>query len=56
MQITIDLTPILERLDRFEEKLDAIKHKETFTEILDTDDVAAYLGVRAGAYAPNAMP
>lgn len=45
MQITIDLTPIIERLDRIEAKLDVIPGKETGKEVLDAKEAASFLDI-----------
>ena len=45
MQITIDLSPIIERLDRIEAKLDALPGKESAKQVLDAKEAAEYLGV-----------
>ena len=45
MQISIDLMPIIERLDRIEERLDAMQTQNSEKEILDTKAAADYLGI-----------
>lgn len=45
MQFVIDLTPIIERLDRIEAKLDELQTRDTGKNIFNTDEAAAYLGV-----------
>lgn len=45
MQITIDLTPIVDRLDRIEAKLDAISKQESAELVLDAKEAASYLDI-----------
>jgi excisionase family DNA binding protein len=46
MQITIDLTPIMQRLDEIEAKLDALSSAGAKKELLSAKEAAEFLGIR----------
>ena len=45
MQITIDLTPIIERLDRIEAKLEELRTEQKENELLNVEQAAEFLNV-----------
>jgi excisionase family DNA binding protein len=45
MQITIDLMPITDRLDRIEAQLDAISTQELAEQVLDAKEAASFLDI-----------
>jgi excisionase family DNA binding protein len=46
MQIVIDLTPIMQRLDEIEAKIDALGNQESAKQVLDAKEAAEFLGIR----------